>query len=568
MIYISSKGIFLMASLQVYNSRGIQYVRIVESYRDPVTKKPKTRTIKNLGRKDVLEKDDPNIIERLKAELQEERDRQENIQRQEVRNYLSEILESSDFEGAKLQNYGYLVYKKIWKDLKLDYFFDYRQKSDTKIDFSIKDAVFNLSMLRLLMPSSKLKAYENQDKLFGIKEVSLQHIYRTLEFLFKQKDNLQMHLHKKITAMTDRDLSVCFYDVTTLFFESVEQDALKRFGFSKDNRVNTVQVVLGLLIDKNGIPVYYDLFPGNTSDFRTLEPILEKLKKDFNVKKMILVADRGLNSKRNLAILRKLGYEYIMAYKIRTATKKVKEMVIDSSSYTKLNNDLSFKETTLTQSISLDGIKHEFTDRFILTYSIKRAKKDEQDRIRLVEKAIKLSESKSMMKSEMKKGGKKYIQLTLDNVDLEVDTKKIEDDGMYNGYYGVVCSDKDINSLEVLRAYKGLWKIEESFRVLKSNLEARPMFVWTESSIEGHVMQCFLSLTIQRLLEYLLRKENLSLSTEEIQTSLRSARLSMITNEDTNYYLKNESDENFAKILKSLKLKDILSVGRETQIKL
>lgn len=557
-----------MASVQVYNSRGIEYVRIVESYRDPVTKKPKTRTIKNLGRKTVLEKDDPNIIEKLKSELQENRDRQENIQRQEVRNYLSEILSTNTVEAAKIQNYGYLVYKKLWKYLNLDYFFDYRQKSHTKIDFSVKYAIFNLSMLRLLMPSSKLKAYENQNKLFGIKEVSLQHIYRTLEFLFKQKDNLQKYLHKKISTMTDRDLSVCFYDVTTLFFESVKQDVLKNFGFSKDNRVNTVQVVLGLLIDKNGIPVYYDLFPGNTSDFKTLEPVLIKLKKNFNVKKMILVADRGLNSKRNLAILRKLGYEYIMAYKIRTATKKVKEMIIDKSSYKKLNNDISFKETTLTQSINLDKIKHEFTDRFILTYSIKRAKKDRQDRMRLVEKAIKLSESKSMMKSEMKKGGKKYIQLILDNIDLEVDSKKIEDDGMYDGYYGIVCSDDDISSLEVLNAYRGLWKIEESFRVLKSNLESRPMYVWTETSIEGHVMLCFLSLTIQRLLEYLLKKESLSLSTEKIQAALRSANLSMIKNENTNYYFKNESDENFPKILKSLKLKDIASVGKETQIKL
>ncbi|WP_282926623.1 IS1634 family transposase [Helcococcus kunzii] len=395
-----------MASVQVYKSRGIEYVRIVESFRDPITKKPKTKTIKNLGRKDVLEQDNPNFIQNLKNELQAKRDKQENIQRKEVQNYLSEILETNSVEAAKLQNYGYLVYKKIWKELNLDYFFDYRQKADSKIDFSIKDACFNLTMLRLLMPSSKLKAFENQDKLFDLKEVPIHQMYRTLEFLFKQKDNLQKYLHKKVCEMTDRDLSVCFYDVTTMFFESVEQDALKRFGFSKDNKVNNVQVVLGLLIDKNGIPVYYDLFPGNTSDFRTLEPILEKLKKDFNVKKMILTADRGLNSKRNLAILRRHGYDYIIAYKIRTATKDIKEMVIDKSSYKRLNDDLSFKETVLNQRVSVDGIKEEFIDRFLLTYSLKRAKKDRQDRMRLVEKAIKLSESKSMMKSEMKKGGK------------------------------------------------------------------------------------------------------------------------------------------------------------------
>nr|WP_282926624.1 transposase [Helcococcus kunzii] len=153
-------------------------------------------------------------------------------------------------------------------------------------------------------------------------------------------------------------------------------------------------------------------------------------------------------------------------------------------------------------------------------------------------------------------------------MNLEVDSKKIEDDGRYDGYYGIVCSDNELSSQEILSAYKGLWKIEESFRVLKSNLKARPMYVWTESSIEGHVMLCFLSLTIQRLLEYFLLKENLNLSTEEIQESLRSAKLSMINKENSNYYLKNESDENFLLILKALKLKDIPSVGKETQIKL
>lgn len=127
-----------MASVQVYKSRGIEYVRIVESFRDPVTKKPKTRTIKNLGRKDVLEKEDSDIIDKLKFELQSKRDKQENVQRNEIRSYLTDILEEKSSEAAKLQNYGYLVYKNIWKELNLDYFFDYRQKRDTKIDFSIK----------------------------------------------------------------------------------------------------------------------------------------------------------------------------------------------------------------------------------------------------------------------------------------------------------------------------------------------------------------------------------------------------------------------------------------------
>lgn len=559
-----------MASVQIYNSRGVEYVRIVESFRDPVTKKPKVRTLKNLGRKDVLEKDDPGIVERLKEELQNQRQVRKNAQALEVKSVLQEIFygDESNHQAAELRNYGYLVYEAIWNALNLDYFFDYRQKTETKIDFPLKKAIFNLTALRLLEPSSKSRAYENQSKLYGLDQVQLHQIYRSLSFLFEQKENLLTYLHKKVSGLTNRELSVCFYDVTTLYFESVEQDALRRFGFSKDNKINEVQVVLGLLIDTNGIPVYYDLFPGNTSDFRTLEPVLDVLKNAFNIRKMIITADRGLNSKSNLAVLRKHGYDYVMAYKIRTASREIKEMITDRSDYKVLNADILYKETNLEQSIRLEGETFHFTDRFVLTYSDKRAEKDRRDRERLVEKALKLTESKSRMKAELKKGGKKYIQLSLEDLDLEVDQKKIDDDGKFDGYYGIVSSDKNLSAEEVLVIYKGLWKIEESFRVLKSNLSARLMFVWSEASIEGHIMLCFLSLTIQRTLEHLLKTKGLELSTEAIQSSLKSAKVSLVENDHTRYYLKNEADEHLKKILEALELKDIPTMGKDTQIRL
>src|SRR5690606_8691178 len=130
------------------------------------------------------------------------------------------------------------------------------------------------------------------------------------------------------------NLAVAFYDVTTYYFESVETDDMKRFGFSKDNKVNQVQVVMGLLIDDYGIPVSFELFPGNTNDFKTLEPVLVKLKERYGIKKLIIVADRGLNSKKNLLFLKSIGFEYIMGYKIRSGSKKAKEMVLDNKGYT------------------------------------------------------------------------------------------------------------------------------------------------------------------------------------------------------------------------------------------
>lgn len=424
--------------------------------------------------------------------------------------------------------------------------------------------------MRLMHPASKKRTFEHKDWLlhFPSGTIDLHQIYRSLSFFGQQKEALEQHLNKQIAEMVDHDISVCFFDVTTYYFESQQADDLKRFGFSKDNKVNQVQVVMGLLIDSYGIPIGYNLYPGNTNEFGTLEPVLKQLKDQYGIQKLIITADRGLNSKVNLAKIRRLGFDYVLAYKIRTASKEVKSLVLDDSGYRQLSKDLKVKATTLSQEVRLEGQTYELTDTFVLTYSKKRAQKDRKDRQRLIEKAITLSQSPAKMKSELKKGGKKYVQLALDNVDLEVDQPKIEDDERFDGYYGIVCSDRTLEASEIIDIYQGLWKIEESFRVSKSNLEARPLFVWTPESIQGHFVICYLALTLQRVLEYQLKLQGLTLSTERIQKAINSAVVSLIEQKTgSDYYIKNEPNSDFKAILSALKLAELPMVGRVTQIK-
>lgn len=562
-----------MPSVQIYKSRDHQYVRIVESFRDPVTKKPKVKTLENLGRLDKLEAENPNIITELKEKYDANRQKEKQEQIDYSLQFIQSILDTSTHsqQGVPLKNYGYLIYQRLWKQLKLPYFFNYRQKKESKMTFPTQTVAELLTYMRLLEPCSKKRAFERRDKFFQFttNEVELQDVYRSLSFFASQKEALEAHLNRQLGQLIDRDLFVCFYDVTTYYFESQWADEFKSFGFSKDNKVNRVQVVMGLLIDSHGIPITYELFPGNTNEFGTLEPVLLRLKKDYGIKKIIITADRGLNSKANLARIRQLGFDYVMAYKIRTASKMVKEKVLDQSDYVSVSSDLRMKETTLNQSVKLDGKLYAFQDRFLLTYSKKRAHKDRKDRMRLIEKAIKLSESKSGMKSELKKGGKKYVQLELDGVDLGVDTKKIADDEQYDGYYGIVSSDPTLTSRELVDVYQGLWKIEESFRVMKTNLEARPMFAWSPESIQGHFVLCYLALVIQRLLEHQLKTNGLSLSTERIQTALNSATVSLIEQtQGTDYYLKQQANDDFEAIMKVLTIQSIPAMGRVTQVKL
>lgn len=554
--------------LQVFKNRGKEYVRIVESYRDPKTKKPKVRVLETFGNKEKLLAKNPNAIQELQEKVDKMNAEKEQVHASTLNQHLQEFIktpiEQPTKEGALLQNYGYEVYRMLWDELKLDYFFQYRQKRDTDIEFQTNIPIALMAFSRLLFPNSKKSTFEGRDRFAHGFPCELQHIYRSLSFLASQKDCLEEHLNKLVAKKFNRNLAVAFYDVTTYYFESVLADELKKFGFSKDNKVNQVQVVMGLLIDDQGIPVSYELFPGNTNDFKTLEPALTRLKEQYGIKKLIIVADRGLNSKKNLLFLKSLGFEYIMGYKIRSGSKKAKEMVLDESDYTWASPEFKWKKCDFESSVRSDGKNHKINDHLLITWSLKRAQKDRKDRERIIKKSKKLVESKSQMKAEMKKGGKKYVQLTfLDDDRISFNEKQLKFDEQFDGYYGIQYSDPALFPEQVLDAYHGLWKIEESFRVLKSNFEARPIFVWTEESIQGHFVICYLALVIQRLLEALLRQKGLDYSTEKIQGAIRSATITQVNFEGREIYIKNKSDDAFSDILKALGIEDIPAYGQK-----
>ena len=555
-----------MASIQVYNSRGNRYVRIIESYREPGSKYPKNRVLKNLGREDVLEAKEPGIVDRLRRELEESRTLEDNLKKESLLNNLKEIISedaSDDSMGFPIVNYGVKVYESIWKELKLDYFFDYRQGKDSKSEYSLKDVVSLLTYSRLLNPDSKKSTHESRNNYINSKDIELNQVYKGLRFLGSQKENLEKHLNKQLDKLMERSLNVAFYDVTTYYFESVDADDLRKFGYSKDNKVNQVQVVMGLLIDDQGIPISYELFPGNTNDFKTLVPVIDKLKENYGINKIIITADRGLNSKQNLAYLKSKGYDYVMAYKIRSSSKAVKELVL-SEDYTYESEEFKWKLRDFNTTVTYEREKVNLEDNMLITWSLKRAEKDKRDRERLIAKSRKLVESPSALKAEMKKGGKKYVQLSLTTEEpLSFNEKQLEIDEQYDGYYGIQYSDKSLNPEKVLEIYNGLWKIEESFKVLKSNFEARPIYVSTEKSIRGHFVMCYLALVIERYLEYKLRQSEIQLSTEKIQSAIESAKIMIVEKPSTGlkYYIKGQSLEEYDIILKGLGMKEIPSTG-------
>ena len=546
--------------VQVYTNRGNKYVRVVHSYRDSETNKPKMKVIKNYGNLEKLLKQDKNFLEKLEKEIKEKNERLKESTIDKIKK-----IETNNFEkeGLVRRNYGYLVYEKIWQELGMSRWIkDIKTRSKIEIEEILKQLVFQ----RLLTPSSKKSAYDHRENYVDFRnDLILEDYYRVLDIIYDEKEKLEKHLNSTLKKKFNRELNVVLYDVTTYYFESVKKDEIKGFGFSKDNKVNQVQVVMGLLIDNNGIPVGYELYPGNTSEFSTLYPVIKNLKEKYKLKKVIVAADRGLNSGKNLLLLKELGLDYVMAYKLKGAKKEIKEKLFEDG-YT-IEKEFKYKLIEHVKEIRVDGKAEKIQDNLLLGYSEKRDKKDKADRQRLLDKADKLLNNPSMMKQELKKGGKKFIKVTKGNLDIELDVKQIEEAEKMDGFFAIEYSQKELTGREVREIYGSLWKIEDSFRVLKTNLEARPIFVWSEKRIRAHFLICYLALVIERYLEKLLKDNNVNLSTAKIQEAIRNTTLGSVETLMGDYYIKDAESKEYLDIINSVKMNKIPLVGYVSDIK-
>ena len=562
--------------LNTRRSNGVEYVYFLESYRDPVTKEPRTRTVKSFGRRDVLEARDPDIMSKLQAEC----DRINAETSTSVEEKLAELFKKAPAdpvcEGLSLKNYGIFCYRALWNELSMDVCFRGIQSlSRSKCDLA--RSAFFLSALRNMQPCSKIASFRQKDSyLFNFGSLRLDDMYRSLDMFADYKSKIEAHLYKKLFNGEKKNVSVAFYDVTTYNFESVEADGFRNFGFSKDHRVGEVQVLMGLLIDECGIPLGYELFSGNTSEFKTLLSSLNKLKKQYKVEKVIVVADRGLNSKSNLARIKEMGFEYVLAFKIRGASDDVKAAVLSKDGFTEClkedeEDSYRFKVLEHTQVVVCpdeDGGRNKIylTDSLIISYSSKRAEKDAKDRGRLIKKAEKLVGNPSMFKAELKKGGKSFVAADIDGNSLKLDAAKIAEQSLYDGYYGILSSDPEISPEEAVSIHHGLWKIEESFRIMKSGLRSRPCFVWTPEHIKGHFVICYLALVLQRLLEKKLKERGITGSSQAIQDSLNKANVMELRIKGQIFYAKEKTPKLYDEIADTLGIAPLRTYSTKTDL--
>jgi transposase len=547
--------------IKITKSGKYEYVQIVRSKK--VNGVTRHEVLINLGRKDEIENNP--MYQRLANKLLE----------------LSGLHEAKknieDSSEATIRNWGYIVYKRLWDAFELTSCLEDIRKYDSKATFNLAQTTFLMVLQHLLEPMSKLGTFNHQDRYAKLPRLKLQHLYRSLDILSQSKEKIEDHIFALNYNLFNMKIDVVFYDVTTFAFESVNQDELRDFGYSKDNKYNEVQVVMGLLIDSDGFPIGYELFNGSTFDGKTMTQALNNLKKRFGIRRVVIVADRGLNSKINLKMIHDAGYGYIVASRIRKMSDRLQQQILDPKDYIEIQGPVEHKgEPEKLRYKILDhenfirdeeGRVYKLDENLIITYSERRAEKDRADRERLIEKAKKLVEEPGKINAGIKRGGRKYLKKQNqepENVHWILDEERIQLDEQFDGYYGIQTSEKNMKPEEILEAYHTLWKIEESFRIMKSTLEVRPIFHWTENRIKGHFVICFLAFLLERKLEYELNKAGIiDASSEKIREAINKLEFAEIELKGMKYYIKTKGTELSNKILKVMHIqppKTVLAV--------
>ena len=512
------------------NREGVQYVSIVEGYRDK--DKVKHRTIKSLGKLKDLEAGNPNYLAELKENLKEGKFQLDS-------ETLALTLDLNTKISCPLQNYGWLLLDEIYRSLGISKVLAQHQRT-TKSKIDLNEALRLLTAKRILDPSSKWKSVATQEQLFGEFNLSYQDVYRSLDSLCLLSEEIQQQMHKSIAKSVGRVGALVFYDVTNYYFETdlddepVKMDgvtipAFRKRGPSKEKRPNPI-VQMGLFMDTNGIPIAFQLFPGNCVDVKTYLPAVEQLKKQFGIERIVVVADKGMNSKNNITETLDNEDGYLFSQKIRGtrgAPKDIQDFALDPEGW--MTNE---KETFAKKSMIRKRIlkKKEVTEKILVTWNQKYDFREKVRRQKSVEYAEKLTASERF-RMTMKKGGKRYLEV--ENIDEEtgeikrltphisIDEEQIAFDEQFDGLNVLITSEVGMSDDEMLASYRSLSRIEDCFKVMKSTFDARPIYVWTEPHIKAHFLVCFVSLTIMRLLEHKLNKE---FSPERIQGALQSAQ--------------------------------------------
>ncbi|MDK2903917.1 MAG: hypothetical protein PWQ93_1836 [Clostridiales bacterium] len=494
---------------------GRVYLTIQKGYRDE-NGKPRNKHIKSIGYVDVLAKeyDDPIAhFEDVVKQMNEEEARSKTM----TIEINTEARIDDDAPGSK--NYGHVIFSKIYHELEIDRFLDNKRRH-ANYKFNLEQIARLLIFSRILYPGSKLYTQKHvQEKYFDNFQFTIDDIYSALDEFDRYPIELQQYLHENIVKQYGRVTDLIYYDVTNYYFEIDMEDDLRKRGPSKEKKHDPI-VQMGLAVDSQSIPISYQLYPGNTHDSETYLPQMAALKKKFNAKRIVVVADKGLNCGDNIAFHLALGDGYIFSQSVRGASAELNQWILDESGYD-TTGDFRKKSRTIPVSINVTvnqtgkkktKKKVPIDQKQIAFFSQKYADRSKYKRNELLAKAVDLINDTSKYDRAIHYGATGYIKnikfdkktgkIIESEEALSLDMEKVREEEKYDGYYLIVTSEFDMPDDKVIDTYHGLWQIEESFKITKSTLDARPIFLRTPEHINAHFLICFIALLILRLVEH------------------------------------------------------------------
>lgn len=379
-------------------------------------------------------------------------------------------------------------------------------------------------LARIAFPASKRSTVDLLKERFDV-ALKLDHVYQMMDKMDETfYERIQQRALAETLKLTGGKLRVLFYDATTLYFESFSEDEFKQNGYSKDMKFNQPQVLLALFVTENGLPVGYEVFPGSTFEGHTLIPVLEKLRQRYQLEEVVFVADRGLFSEANLAHLEKNNFKYIVGARIKNMSKKLKDAILNLDNYVLSQEEIEQKTAVFEAAAGR---------KVVVNYSSERARKDQHDRAKAIEKLRqKVAKSKDPKSLLNNYGYKKYIKIS-GKTNISVNEEKLEQDAQWDGLAGVITNIKDMSPQAILAHYHGLWQVEESFRISKHDLKIRPVYHWTPQRIKAHLAITFIAFVCIRHLEYRLTLQSQKLSPEVIRKTLLQVQASIVKDKES-----------------------------------
>lgn len=479
-----------------------EYLCVVEGYRE--RGRVRQKTLANLGRLDELRAS--GNLERLA----------EKLNQLVGKRTLVDLAKDIKAEWAK--HFGVIqVLKAVWKKLDISGIL-LAEGDATRQEYAFAEAVQAMVINRLVQPASKLETSRWKERVWepAWEGLNLQHFYRAMDFLVEHKNNIEETLLKRRDDLFGKQLDLVLFDTTTIkYWGEHSVSELLKYGHSKEKRMDLKQIIIGVLMSKDGLPLAHEVWEGNQSDIRSLKVVVSRLRDRFDIKKVVLVCDRGMVSMSNLKELEEAGYEYIVGVKMRQFDEEKKRELLGEVGFEEIREDLRVKEK------KLDG------RRYLVCYNPKEAAFEAKKREyfkQIMERKVTDYTFKDWV---VKNGYKKYVRIEGKDWQIAMDYERLDGEKIYDGKW-VLLTNTEYSSKECALYYKSLSQIEQGFRALKSEIETGPIFHWTTRRIRGHVFICFLALLVKIAFEKMLEKIDSTAIYSEVIRALKDVKATLI----------------------------------------